>query len=90
MDMKRQAEQIKRELEASNIDINEVEGIRIRINGAQDFRSIDIDQRLICENNKTALENGLLKSVNAAIKKSQELGAQKMRDMTGFDIPGLS
>ena len=88
MEIKRQAEQIKRELEAASVEISEVPGIKITVTGAQNFRSIEIEESLLGADNKGRLETDLLRSLNAAIKKSQVLAAQKMKDvMPGF--PGL-
>ncbi|OGX37095.1 MAG: nucleoid-associated protein, YbaB/EbfC family [Omnitrophica WOR_2 bacterium RIFCSPHIGHO2_02_FULL_52_10] len=88
MEMKKQAERIKRELDASLVEVNEVSGIRIVVNGSQTFKSLEIDDALIQPGNKKQLEANLLRGVNEAIKKSQNLAAQKMRAvMPGF--PGI-
>ena len=89
MEMKKQAERIKRELEASSIEVDEVNGIRIVINGAQNFKSIEIDNALLGEDKKNALEGSVLLAINTAVKKSQEFAARKMRETTGFNIPGF-
>ena len=88
MEMKKQAERIKRELDASLVEVNELSGIRIVVNGSQTFKSLEIDDALIQPGNKKQLEANLLRGVNEAIKKSQNLAAQKMRAvMPGF--PGV-
>lgn len=85
MALKKQADQIKRELDALNTAVDEVPGIKIVITGSQNFRSIEIDSQLLSADNKKRLENDILRSINAAIKKSQQLAAQKMKDV----MPGL-
>ena len=85
MEMKKQADALKRELEAATIESNDVRGITIVINGAQQFKSITVDESLLGAENKARLENDLLRGMNAAIKKSQEVAAQKMKQM----MPGL-
>jgi len=85
MELKRQAEQIKRELEAAVIEIAEIPGIKIAVTGAQNFRSIEIAENLLRTDNKRRLEEDLVCSLNAAIKKSQAFAAQKMKDV----MPGL-
>ncbi len=85
MELKKQADQIKRELDAALVDIQEVNGIKISITGSQNFRSIEIDGPLLAPENKGRLEADLLRSMNAAIKKSQTVAAQKMKDV----MPGL-
>ncbi len=88
MEMKKQADQIKRELDASSVEVTEVRGIKIVINGSQDIQSLELDESLLGASNKSRLEGDLKKSLNAAIKKSQMLAAQKMKNlMPGF--PGL-
>ncbi len=89
MEVKRQADLIKRELESSRIEANDVRGIRIVIDGAQHFQSIEIESGLLTAKDKNRLEADLLRSINAAVHKSQALAAQKMKDMAGLDIPGL-
>ena len=89
MEVKRQAEQLKRELDSSNIEVNDVQGIKIVINGSQNFLSLDIDDRLLSLENKNKIKNDLLNSLNTAIKKSQNLATQKMKEMTGLNIPGF-
>ena len=85
MELKKQADQIKRELDAALVDVQEVNGIKISITGSQNFRSIEIDGPLLTPENKKRLEGDLLRSMNAAIKKSQMVAAQKMKDV----MPGL-
>lgn len=88
MEMKRQADQIKKELDAVVVENNDVSGIKIVINGAQKFKSIQIDESLLQSGNKLKLENDLLRGLNGAVKQSQNVAAQKMKDiMPGF--PGM-
>ena len=81
MDMKKQADRIKGELDRVTVDVDEVEGIKIVMTGAQDFRSIEIDPNLLNPANKNQLEKDILKSVNTAIKKAQGAAAQRMTSM---------
>ena len=85
MEMKKQADQIKRELDQITVEVNDVQGIRIVVSGAQDFRSLDIDENLLGKENKIRLQSDLQKSINAAVKKSQTAAAQKMAAF----MPGL-
>ncbi|MBU0469743.1 MAG: YbaB/EbfC family nucleoid-associated protein [Candidatus Omnitrophica bacterium] len=88
MEMKKKADQIKRELDSSSIEVNEVNGIKMTITGAQDFKSIEIDEGLLNAGNRKRFENDLLRSVNAAIKKSQNLAATKMKAVMP-NLPGM-
>jgi len=85
MEMKKQADRIKKELDASSVEVNEANGIRIVVNGSQNFQSLEIDEALVSGADKGRLEAALLRSVNAAIKKSQGLAAEKMKAV----MPGL-
>lgn len=88
MEMKRQADQIKRELESVIVDVQDVRGIKITINGSQNFQSIEIDETLLTAVNKARLQADLLRSLNAAIGRSQGVAAQKMKSiLPGF--PGV-
>ena len=89
MEVKRQAESLKRELDAANIEVTEVRGIKLVINGSQNFKSVEIDPELLNAENKKRLESDLMRALNSAIKKAQNLAAQKMQAMTGLNIPGL-
>ena len=85
MEMKKQADQIKRELDQITVEVNEVKGIKIVVTGSQDFRSLEIDESLLTAGNKSKAEADILKSINAAIKKSQATAAQKMAAL----MPGI-
>ena len=84
MEMKKQADRIKKELDAATVEVNEVSGVKIVVSGSQNFRSLEIDEALVSAG-KVRLEADLLRSVNAAIRRSQDLAAQKMKAvMPGF------
>jgi DNA-binding protein YbaB len=86
MELKQQADRIKKELEGMTVEVNEVQGIKIVVNGVQRLRSIEIDEGLLEKGQKQRIEEGLLRSVNAAVKESQTIAAQKMSAL----MPGLS
>ena len=90
MEMKKQADILKKELEATIIDVQETRGIKVVINGAQIFQSIDIEEGLLNAGNKNRVQMDLLRSVNTAVKRSQQAAANKMKNMPGFNLPGLS
>lgn len=90
MELKKQADQLKRELESIKIEVADVRGIKIVVNGAQIFQSIEIDESLLTPAGKNRIQMDLLRSMNTAVKKSQQQAANKMKSMPGFNIPGLS
>ena len=88
MEMKRQADQIKRELDAERVECEDVQGIKIVMNGAQYMQLIEVDESLLNPAAKNQFQKDLLRSVNGAIAKSQQVAAQKMKSMMpGF--PGI-
>ena len=90
MEMKKQADILKKELESTIIDVSETRGIKVVINGAQIFQSIEIEEGLLNAGNKNRVQMDLLKNMNTAIKRSQQAAATKMKNMPGFNLPGLS
>ena len=90
MDLKKQADKLKKELEAVSIEVSDVRGIKVVVNGAQIFQSVDIDEGLLSPNNKNRVQMDLLRSINTAVKKSQQAAANKMRNTPGLNIPGLT
>ncbi len=86
MEMKKQADEIKRNLDALEVDVEEVRGIKIRITGSQNFRSLQIDPARLGPDQKDRLEADLLRSLNAAVKAAQKAAARKMASA----MPGLT
>ncbi|MHC1590882.1 MAG: YbaB/EbfC family nucleoid-associated protein [Candidatus Helarchaeales archaeon] len=89
MEFKKQADRIKKDLDAVIVDVQETNGISIQVTGSQVFKSIDIDAQLLIPENKLRLERDLLRSMNAAIKKSKSTAAQKMAGAMP-SIPGMN
>ncbi len=90
MEMKKQADILKKELESTIIEVQETRGIKVVVNGAQIFQSIEIEEGLLNAGNKNRIQMDLLKNMNTAIKRSQQAAANKMKSMPGFNLPGLS
>ena len=89
MEMKRQADELKRQLDDITVESQVVTGIKITVNGSQTFKTIEVDPTHLRPENKSRFEQDLLKSVNAAVQKSQQTAAQKMRQVMP-NIPGLT
>ena len=88
-EMKKQADILKKELEATIIEVSESRGIKVVINGAQIFQSIEIEEGLLNAGNKNRVQMDLLKNMNTAVKRSQQAAANKMKNMPGFNFPGM-
>ena len=65
--------------------------VTVTVTGQQQFKSIKISPEAISPDDVEMLEDLVLAAVNEAIAKSQELAAERMRQVTGgLDIPGLT
>ena len=89
MDMKKQADRIKKELDSVMVDVKEVDGIEVQITGSQTFCSVSISEDLLRPENKPRLEKDLMRTLNAAVKKSQDTAARKMAAAMP-NIPGIN
>jgi nucleoid-associated protein EbfC len=90
MDMQNKMKDVKKELDNTNFDILSSDGlVKLTMNGSQELKQVKITADLGgLEANK--LELSLKDAWNRAIKRSHELAAQKMKDVTGFNLPGLT
>jgi len=77
MEIKKQAEVLKRQLDEMVVEVKE-SGITVQITGSQDFRDIAIDDALWKDQDKQKMEAALLRSINAAVKKSQAVASERM------------
>lgn len=90
--LQKQAKKIKEELKNLHIEA-EAEGVTVVINGEQEVVEVRISEEAAKPENKERLQSTLLSVFNKAIKKSQEVAAEKMRGMMGdlgMDLPGLA
>jgi len=90
--IQKEARRIKGELKNTHIEA-ETEGVTVTINGEQEVMKVEITDEAIkkATEKKKDLEDALEKSFNKAIKKSQQIGAEKMKDIMGdMNIPGLN
>lgn len=89
-EMQKQMKEIKKQLDDTNFDIQSSDGaVKITMNGSQEVKEITIKDNL-GESEKANLSGSLKDTFNRAIKHSQEVAAQKMKHITGFNIPGVT
>lgn len=89
-EMQKKMQEVKKELENTNFDIQSSDGlVKITMNGAQEVKEITIKDSL-GESEKVILAGSLKDAFNRAIKRSQEIAAQKTKDVIGLNIPGLT
>ncbi len=84
--LQRQAKEIKKDLRNTHIEA-EVDGIVVVIDGEQEVVSITIPEE--AHQNPGKLQENLIKALNKAIKKSQQIAADKMKGVMGdLGLPG--
>lgn len=83
----KQARLIKKELKNIHIEA-EVEGVIVTIDGEQEVISVVLPEN---ETNHKKLEGHLVKAFNKAVKKSQQIAAEKMKPiMGGMNMGGVN
>ncbi len=85
MEMKKQADTIKKTLDKDLLTVTDVRGIKIVINGSQMIQSIEIEEGFHKNSSRERLEKDFMRAVNTAIGKSQKAAAKKMQGM----MPGF-
>lgn len=88
MEMQKKMQEVKKVLDNTTFDIQSSDGVvKITMNGAQEIKEVVLKDNL---GESARLAVSLKDTFNRAIKRSQEVAAQKMKDVTGFNIPGLT
>lgn len=86
--LQKQAREIKKKLSKTHIEA-ENEGVVVVINGEQEVISVKISDDAIQDKDK--LEKNLVVCFNKAVKKSQQIAAEMMKDvMGGLNLPGMT
>jgi len=89
MDMQKKMQEIKRELDNTVFEIQSSDGlVKIAMNGSQEVQDINLFGNLEGLD-KDKLQSAIKDTFNRAIKRAQELAAQKMKDVTGLNLPGI-
>ncbi len=88
--LQKQAKQVKQELKNLHIEA-EVNGILVVMSAEQEVQEIKIPESLLAPEKAQELQRSLKEVLNKAIKKAQEVAAERMRDLMGqmgMDLPG--
>ncbi|HNQ51336.1 MAG TPA: YbaB/EbfC family nucleoid-associated protein [Candidatus Omnitrophota bacterium] len=89
MEMQKKMQEVKRQLDALTFEVKSADGsVTVAMNGSQEVQSVAIAGSL-AGLQKDALERQCRDTFNAAIRRAQGLAAQKMRDITGVNLPGM-
>ena len=85
-------EKIQQELEKATVEASSGGGaVTVVITGNQQVQSVKISPEVIDADDVGLLEDLVLTAVNEALRKSQELAANRLGDITGgLKIPGLT
>ncbi|MFH1546126.1 MAG: YbaB/EbfC family nucleoid-associated protein [Patescibacteria group bacterium] len=85
--LQKQAKQIKKEL--ANIHIEaETDGVVITVNGEMEVIAAKIPEEMKTAENSEKLQAAIVSAANKAIKKAQEIAAEKMKGVMG-EMQGL-
>jgi DNA-binding protein YbaB len=85
--VQKQAREIKSQLKKTHIEA-ENEGVTVIVTGEQEVVEVRISDEAVQDKKK--LEKNLESCFNKAIKKSQQIGAELMKDIMGdVNFPGL-
>ncbi len=99
LSMIKQAMELRQKLNKAQKELGKVtvEGqsgggaVVIKANGQQKITAINISPEVINPDKSKDLEKLILKAIEEALKKSQDLAAERMKELTGgINIPGLT
>ena len=84
-----QMKKMKKELAQLEIEAEEG-GVVVVVNGSQEVVSVEYDEDMLGPDNKIRLEKDTITALARAMKKSQEIAAEKMKPlMGGMGLPGM-
>ncbi|NJP03933.1 YbaB/EbfC family nucleoid-associated protein [Candidatus Gracilibacteria bacterium] len=83
--LQKEAKRIKKELGKIHV-FAEAHGVKVTVNGEQEVISVEIDDSVITDPRK--IEGAILEATNRAMKKAQQVAAEKMKAVMG-GFPGL-
>jgi len=78
--LQKQAKEIKKQLKNIHVEA-ESDGVTVTIDGEQHFIDVKIDESILGDSKK--ISKAFVEASNKAIKKSQLIGAEKMKDVMG-------
>ncbi len=85
--LQKQAKEIKGKLKHTHIEA-EQNGVTVIINGEQEVMKVEINDEALTDKKK--LTTSLEECFNKAVKKSQQIGAEMMKEVMGdMNFPGI-
>jgi len=87
-EMQKKMQELKRELERTTFEVASLDGlVKVAMNGSQELQGVTLAPLEGVD--KGRLEKAVKEAVTKGIKRSQEIAAQKMKTISGLNIPGL-
>lgn len=87
-EMQKKMQELKRELERTTFEVSSQDGlVKVAMNGSQELQGVTLAPLEGVD--KGRLERAVKEAVTKGIKRSQEIAAQKMKTISGLNIPGL-
>jgi DNA-binding YbaB/EbfC family protein len=83
--LQKEAKRIKKELSQIHV-FAESNGVKVTVNGEQEVISVEINDAVVTDPRK--IEKSVLEAANRAMKKAQQVAAEKMKAVMG-GFPGL-
>ena len=80
--MQKEAKAIKKELASIHVEA-EVDDVVVVVSAEQELISVDIPESMMEGNEKIKLQNAIVAATKKAMKKAQEIAAEKMKGIMG-------
>ena len=92
MELRQKLNKAQKELGKITVEGQSGKGaVVVKANGQQKITDISISPEVINPDKPKDLEKLILKAIEEALKKSQDLAAERMKEVTGgINIPGLT
>ncbi len=84
--LQKEAKKIKKELAKTHI-FSESNGVKVTVSAEQEVISVEITDESVLAN-RSLLEKSILEVTNKALKKAQQVAAERMKSIMG-GFPGL-
>lgn len=89
-EMQKKMQEVKHQLDSTDFDIQSPDGlVKVVMNASQEIKEIIIKDNF-SDAEKARLAVSIKDTLNRAIKRSQDIAAKKMKEVTGLNIPGLT
>jgi nucleoid-associated protein EbfC len=89
MEMQKKMQEMKKQLDNTTFEVASSDGLlTVTMSGSQEVVTFSINKDL-AQVSKADLEKCAKDVYNKAVRRSQEIAASKMKEVAGFNLPGL-